>query len=262
MNIIGVTRSILVAILSFSPVADASRIELPDLGDPAESVLSISKEKEIGQDIMQEIRRSKVMVDDLVVQEYVSSLGYQLAFKVDGTLHDFTFFTLKSKLINAVAFPGGYIGVNAGLVATTEDESELAAVLAHEISHVTQRHMARAFAHEQMVKGPLLAAMIAGILLGGDTAGAAITAGSAGFIQSSINFTRKNEYEADRVGIDLLGRAGFDAYSMATIFEKMQKQSKLYGSVPPEYLSTHPVHGARISDARARAGRYPRRSAS
>jgi predicted Zn-dependent protease len=248
----------LVILLVSQSAAGIDRIELPDLGDPAESALSVAKEKEIGLDIMLQIKASHYIVDDLIVQEYISSLGHELVSQADGALHDFTFFVINEDSINAFALPGGYVGVNAGLITTTEDESELAAVMAHEISHVTQRHIARAFFHNEQIQGPMIAAMIAGILMGGEAAKAAIAAASAGSVQSQINFTRKNEYEADRVGIDLLGRSGFDAYSMATLFDKMQRQAKLYGGAPPEFLSTHPVHGSRISDARNRAGKYPR----
>jgi len=250
-------RNIVIAVLLVSLPASADRIELPDLGDPSESSLSVAKEREIGLEIMQDVRKHRVTVEDLIVQEYISSIGHELVSKADSALHDFTFFTIKDQSINAFALPGGYVGVNAGLITTTEDESELAAVLAHEISHVTQRHLARAIFHDELMQAPMLAAMIAGILLGGEAARAAITAASAGSAQSQINFTRKNEYEADRVGIDLLGRAGYDAYSMATLFDKMHRQSRLYGGAPPEFLSTHPVHGSRIADARARAGNYP-----
>jgi len=249
-------KTLLIALL-ISMSASADRIELPDLGDPAESALSVVKEKEIGQEIMLKIWQQHVAVEDLIVQEYISSLGYELVSNADNALHGFTFFTIKDQSINAFALPGGYVGVNAGLITTTEDESELAAVLAHEISHVTQRHLARAIFHDELIQVPMIAAMIAGILLGGDAARAAVTAASAGSTQSQINFTRKNEYEADRVGIDLLGRAGFNTYSMASLFDKMHRQSRLYGGAPPEYLSTHPVHGSRIADARARAGNFP-----
>lgn len=237
--------------------ATADRIELPDLGDPAESALSLVKEREIGQEIMLQIRKSQSLVDDLIIQEYIDSIGHQLLSQADSPLHDFTFFVIGEQTINAFALPGGYIGVNAGLITTTDDESELAAVIAHEISHVTQRHIARAFFHNEKMQAPLIAAMIAGILMGGEAARAAITAANAGAVQSQINFTRKNEYEADRVGIDLLGRSGFDTYSMATLFEKMHRQSRLYGGAPPEFLSTHPVHASRIAEARGRAGSYP-----
>lgn len=252
----------ILALLNLSFSANANRLELPDLGDPSESSISIAKEREIGQQIMRDIREHHVTVEDLIVEEYISSLGHELVSHADSALHDFTFFTIKDQSINAFALPGGYVGVNAGLITTTENESELAAVVAHEISHVTQRHLARRFFHDELIQGPMIAAMIAGILLGGEAAKAAIAAASAGSVQSQINFTRKNEYEADRVGIDLLGRSGYDTYSMATLFEKMHRQSRLYGGAPPEFLSTHPVHGSRIADARTRAGNYPPSSKS
>lgn len=239
--------------------AEVSQIALPDLGDPAESALSVSKEREIGNEIMQEIRRQRVLVDDLMVQEYISSLGHQLVAQADAAVHDFHFFIINETGINAFALPGGYIGINAGLILATEDESELAAVVAHEISHITQRHLARAFFHQSNLQGPVIIAMIAAILMGGEIGRAAMTAASAGSVQSQINFTRKNEQEADRIGIGLLARAGFNADSMATLFEKMHKQARLYGGAPPEFLSTHPVHGSRIADARARAQKYPAR---
>lgn len=249
---------LLIASIFMSAAVSANQIQLPDLGDPAESVLSLTAERELGVEIMLEIRKQNLIIEDLIIQEYVSSLGYKLLDRADAAIHDFNFFIINDKTINAFALPGGYIGFNSGLILTTEDESELAAVMAHEISHVTQRHLARAFFHNQNMQGPLLAAMLAAVLMGGEVGKAAMAAASAGSMQSQINFTRKNEYEADRVGIDLLGRSGFDAQSMATLFEKMQKSARLYGGAPPEFLSTHPVHGSRIADARARADRYPK----
>lgn len=240
-----------------SPV-HADPNELPDLGDPAESALSVAKEREIGREIMREIRQKRVIVDDLLSQEYISTLGHQLVAQADSAVHDFSFFILDEQGINAFALPGGYIGVNSGLITKTDNESELAAVLAHEISHVTQRHLARRFMHNEQFKGPMVAAMIAAILLGGEAAEAAVVAAQAGAVQSSINFTRKNEQEADRVGIHLLAKAGYDPDSMATLFEKMHQQARLHGGAPPEFLSTHPVHSSRIADARARAQRYKR----
>ena len=250
-------RIAILALLMASVGAYADRIELPDLGDPAESALSVAKEREIGLEIMQEIRKSHATVDDLIVHEYINSIGRQLVSNADNALHDFNFFVISEDSINAFALPGGYIGMNAGLITSTEDESELAAVLAHEISHVTQRHIARAFFHNENMQVPFIAAMVAGLLMGGEAAKAAVAAATAGSVQSQINFTRKNEYEADRVGIDLLGRSGYDAHSMASFFDKLNRQSRLYGGAPPEFLSTHPVHGSRITDAQARAENYP-----
>ncbi|TNF99535.1 MAG: M48 family peptidase, partial [Gammaproteobacteria bacterium] len=236
------------------------QIELPDLGDPAGSALSFAEENRIGKEIMQEIRKQRVMVNDLLTQEYINTLGYRLLGKADSTVHDFHFFVIKDDTINAFALPGGYVGFNAGLITVSENENELAAVMAHEISHVTQRHLARAYFHNSRMRGPLLAAMIAGILLGGEVGEAAIVAANAGAQQSQINFTRKNEQEADSIGTALLAKAGYDPYSMATLFEKMYRESRLYGGAPPEFLSTHPMYDSRISDAQLRAQQYPNQS--
>ena len=239
--------------------AQGAQIDLPDLGDPTENALPLAREKELGERIMRQIRARRVIVDDLIVQEYIDALGYQLLEHAeDAPLHDFEFFVIRDKAINAFALPGGYIGLNAGLITSTDHEGELAAVMAHEISHVTQRHLARAFAKQGDMALPIMAGIITAVLLGGgEAAEAAIVATTAGASQAQINYTRKHEHEADRIGIDLLGRAGFDADSMATLFEKMQRQARLHGGPLPEYLSTHPVHGSRIAEARDRADRYP-----
>jgi len=252
----------LVSYLLVALPAQANQVRLPDLGDPADSILSVARERELGAEIMQQVRKQQVIVDDLIVDEYISDLGFKLLEHADAVLHDFQFFVVKDKSINAFALPGGYIGFNAGLILMTEDEGQLAAVAAHEISHVTQRHLARAFFHDEAMSAPLLAAMIAGVFLGGEVGEATVAAAGAGSAQSQINFTRKHEQEADRIGIDLLGRSGFDADSMATLFEKMQRQSRLYGRAPLEFLSTHPIHKTRIADARARAQRYPRNASA
>ncbi len=259
MTISGLRQAIwgLAGYLLVALSAQANQIRLPDLGDPADSTLSIARERELGAEIMRQVRQQQAIIDDLIVEEYISDLGYKLLEHADAALHDFRFFVANDKSINAFALPGGYIGFNAGLILMTENESELAAVAAHEISHVTQRHLARAFFHNETMSGPLLAAMIAGVFLGGEIGEAAVVAAGAGSVQSQINFTRKHEHEADRVGIGLLGRSHFNAGSMATLFEKMQRQSRLHGSAPLEYLSTHPIHETRIAEARDRAERYP-----
>lgn len=234
----------------------ANQVRLPDLGDPADSALSIARERELGAEIMQQIRKQQVILDDLIVAEYINDLGYRLLEHADAALHDFQLFVVKDKSINAFALPGGYIGFHAGLILMTENEGQLAAVAAHEISHITQRHVARSFFHNEATSTSMLAAMIAGVFLGGEVGEAAVIAAGAGSVQSQINFTRKHEHEADRIGIDLLGRSGFDADSMATLFETMRRQSRLHGGAPPEFLSTHPIHETRIAEARARAQRY------
>jgi predicted Zn-dependent protease len=194
-------------------------------------------------------------VEDLEVAEYVRALGRRVAGHSDDPSASFTFFVIDQPAINAFAAPGGYVAVNTGLIRATETESELAAVMAHEIAHVTQRHIARRFEAMERMTIPTIAALAAAILVGsqsGEAGAAAIAAAQAGALQMQIDFTRANEKEADRVGMQTLARAGFDPHSMPSFFERLQTATRYYGR-PPEFLSTHPVNVARIADSRSRA---------
>jgi predicted Zn-dependent protease len=196
-----------------------------------------------------------MLVEDLEVAEYVRALGRRVAGHSDDPSASFTFFAIDQPAINAFAAPGGYVAVNTGLIRATETESELAAVLAHEIAHVTQRHIARRFEAMERMTIPTIAALAAAILVGsqsGEAGAAAIAAAQAGALQMQIDFTRANEKEADRVGMQTLARAGFDPHSMPSFFERLQTATRYYGR-PPEFLSTHPVNVARIADSRSRA---------
>ena len=246
-----------IALISIGQSSQAEQIKLPELGDSAEGVLSVAREQAIGHQLMRQIRQRKLLVDDLIVQEYINTIGQAIASHADDPIHRLQFFVMADRAVNAFAMPGGYIGINAGLIEMTENESELAAVIAHEIAHVTQRHIPMAFAHQQHMQPSMMAAIIAGVLLGGEAGRATAAAAGAGMAQSSINFTRKNEKDADRIGIALLSRSGFNTRSMAGFFEKMQRQAKLYGRGIPEFLSTHPVHSSRVAEARSRADRHP-----
>ena len=161
-----------------------------------------------------------------VPEEYLSSLGSRLATQVNNGDFNFNFFVVNDDRINAFALPGGYIGVNSGLVLASETESELAGVLAHEISHVTQRHIARAAYDNQRNSIMSMAAMLAALVLGaasdmsGDAMTGIVSASQALAAQRQINFTRSNEHEADRVGIELLSGAGFDPYGMSTLLRE------------------------------------------
>src|SRR5699024_7980159 len=173
---------------------------------------------------------------------------------------EFRFFVVNSPTINAFALPGGYIGINAGLILATRSESELAGVLAHEISHVTQRHIARQIAATKGMKWATLAALLGVAIAGGgdpDAVQAAITGGMSIMQQQQITYTRIHELEADRIGIRLLAKAHFDPKAMATFFETMQRHASLYGNKLPQILLTHPVSNTRIAEARARAADYP-----
>ena len=211
------------AALLAMPVAVAQQ-GLPDFGSPADSVLTKSRERLLGDGVVFELRRAGAIVNDPLLNEYIRLLGSQLASQVNDGDYAFQFFMIDDDSINAFAMPGGVIGVHTGLLVATENESELAGVLAHEVSHVTQRHIARAIYDQQRRSIAAMAASIASILIAATTdvsteaAGAISTAGQAAAIQGQINFTRENEYEADRIGMDVLSRAGFDPNGLVSFF--------------------------------------------
>jgi predicted Zn-dependent protease len=241
----------------------ANNLNLPDLGDSGAAGVTAAEERRTGEAVMHNLRRAGLIVDDPLLTEYLNQLGYKLLAQYEGdTNRQFTFFLVNDDDINAFALPGGFIGINYGLVMASETESELASVLAHEIAHVTQRHYARAYDVSSQSSLPILAAMIAAIVLGsqggGELGEAALATIAASNAQSQINFTRHNEEEADRIGIQMLASAGFNAEKMADFFDKLEQQSRLYGVNIPEFLRTHPVNSARISDARNRARLLPK----
>jgi predicted Zn-dependent protease len=248
----------------FAVGANADDINLPDMGSPADALLSKSTEAQIGRAIMRDIRRSGMVVEDPQIAEYINEIGHRIAVQSNDGDHEFTFFVVDDYRINAFALPGGYIGVHTGLIEASRNEGELAGVIAHEVAHVTQRHIARAI-HASSRQSMLSTALMLGAMVlgaaGGDSdvvqAGMAVSQGTAA--QQQINFTRSNEYEADRIGIQALTDAGFDAYGMASFFEVMSRQdTSSPDSRIPEFLRTHPVSTERISEARARAREYER----
>lgn len=253
-----------VTALVFVSGAGADDINIPDMGSPADAILNKSQESQIGRAIMRSIRMSGQVVEDPQVNEYINEIGHRLAAQANDGNHEFTFFVVDDPRINAFALPGGYIGVHTGLIDASRNEDELAGVLAHEIAHVTQRHIARSI-HASSRQSLLTTALMLGALIlgaaGGDSdvaqAGIAVAQGTAA--QQQINFTRSNEHEADRIGIEALAAAGFDPHGMSSFFEVISRQQL---SAPdermPEFLRTHPVTSDRIAEARARAADYPR----
>ena len=241
-------------------LAAAQGVDLPNIGDSGASDSTPEHEHRLGQAALNSLRRQHAVLGDPLVESYVQNLGYSLVSASDTQERQFHFFVVDDSGINAFAMPGGYIGVNYGLILDTQSESELAAVMAHEISHVTQRHYARTYEAHKGAGLATTAALIAAIILGGksDQAGQAAAASiAAGSAQSQLNFTRSNEKEADRMGIKLLAKAGFDPQAMADFFQRMQQSTRLYGAELPEFLRTHPVTTARIADARNRAAQMP-----
>ncbi len=258
------TLLLLTTLVVFAGGASADDIKIPDMGSPADALLNKSQEAQIGRAIMRSIRSSGMVVEDPQVTEYINDVGHRIAAQTNQGDHDFTFFVVKDPRINAFALPGGYIGVHTGLIEATRNESELAGVLAHEVAHVTQRHIARSI-HASSRQSILSTALMLGALIvgaaSGDAdvaqAGMAVAQGTAA--QQQINFTRSNEHEADRIGISALAGAGFDPHGMGSFFEVMSRQQL---SSPdermPEFLRTHPVTSTRIAEARTRASEYPR----
>ncbi|MFO8023981.1 M48 family metalloprotease [Thiohalophilus sp.] len=250
---------LLIVLLILTPVRLPAQSNLPDIGDASAGVATPAEEKRVGKTVMRNIQRSGRIINDPLIDSYLNHLGYRLIAAGDSDMTDFHFFLIDAPDINAFALPGGYIGIHYGLILSTRTESELASVMAHEIAHVTQRHHARAYDFGGGSSLPVLAALIAAIVLGAqspDIGQAAIASITAGSIQSRINFTRANEKEADHLGIKLLANAGFDPNSMASFFGQMHKASRLYGPQGPEFLRTHPVTDTRIADARNRAREY------
>ena len=227
---------------------------LPDLGDTAQLSLTPQMERRVGESIMRDIRlHDPTFDDDPDATAYLNVLGNRLVSNSQDARQDFEFFLVKDPTLNAFALPGGYIGVHTGLIVSAQSESELASVLAHEIAHVTQRHVARMVSKEGQISVAMLAAMALAIISRNSQLGTAAAAiGQAGVITAQIGFTREFEREADRIGFMTLEKSGFDLSAMPAFFVRMQKAGRLYENNAPAYLRTHPVTTERIADAQNR----------
>ncbi|MFC4762800.1 M48 family metalloprotease [Dyella koreensis] len=254
--------TLICASLAFAAGAQDSSVRLPDLGSSANALVSPQEAQDYGAAMLRQMRAMDMVVDDAMLDDYINDLGYRLVASSDKPKDHFSFFIVKDSVINAFAAPGGYIAVNSGLIDITNSESELAGVIAHEIGHITQNHLQRAFEASKK-DAPLMALVLLGAIAAGagahagDAAGAVLMGGQGLMLQRQINFTRKDEVEADRAGIQTLANAGFDPTAMATFFERMQDTLRAGSGGDrdvPELLQTHPVTLSRISDAKSRAG--------
>lgn len=257
----------LLALACALPAPALAQVRLPSLGESASDDFSVGTERRTGEQIMREIRRDPAYLDDPVLLEYVQSLWQPLvaAARQRGDIEPdieqqfaFESFLVLDRSVNAFALPGGYVGVHLGLIALTTAGDELAAVLAHELSHVTQRHIARSIGNSQRASMIGLVGLILGILAASrsgnaDMANAAIMSGQAAAIQGQLNFSRDMEREADRMGFGVLGAAGFAPAGMASMFEKMDNASRLNDNGAFPYLRTHPLTVERVAEARSRA---------
>ncbi|HEX4503714.1 MAG TPA: beta-barrel assembly-enhancing protease [Scandinavium sp.] len=239
------------ALPAFADSADS----LPDIGTTAGSTLSIGQEMQMGDYYVRQLRGSAPLINDPLLVQYINGLGMRLVSHANSVRTPFHFFLINNDELNAFAFFGGNVVLHSALFRYADTESQLASVMAHEISHVTQRHLARAM-EDQKRNAPLTwVGALGSILLAmaSPQAGmAALTGTLAGTQQGLISFTRQNEEEADRIGIQVLQRSGFDPQGMPQFMDKLMDQSR-YSSKPPEMLLTHPLPESRLADARNRA---------
>lgn len=240
-------------ILPLLLAANVLASELPDLGDASQATISSHQERELGLQIMSEIRADPSYLDDAEIAGYLTNLGNRLILSSREAHPDqeFEFFAVQDPTINAFALPGGFMGFNTGLILTAQSESELAGVMAHEIAHVTQKHLARMISAQRYSMLTSLAAAAVAILASrtNPQAGQAVlVASQARQIQSQLDFTRDHEKEADRIGLNILINAGFDPRGMSEFFERLQKAGRFHENGAPSYLRTHPITHERIAD--------------
>jgi predicted Zn-dependent protease len=250
----------LLLLLCFPPCAFADG--LPDLGDVSQTVLTPIQERQIGQQSMMQIRASRQFLDDAEINDYLNQLGYRLVENSAEPGLGFEFFALDDYNVNAFAMPGGFIGVNSGLLLTVQSESELASVLSHEIAHVTQHHTARMVAGQQSDSLASMAALAVAILAArsnSQASEAALASMQARAIQKQLDYTRAHEQEADRIGFEILQKSNFNTHAMPEFLDRLQKATRLLEGNTPGYLRTHPITSERIADIENRVQKQPYR---
>ncbi len=238
---------------------------LPELGDSSQLVLSPQDERRIAREILRDVSAHNAAVGDIEVVDYLQNLGLRLAAHSPDPQQRFTFFVVRDDSINAFAMPGGVIGVHTGLLLAAGSESELASVLGHEIGHVVQRHIARMLSQQRQDAWKSWAAMAFALLAARSNpqlANASMQAATAGAIQRQLDYTREHEREADRVGLQILHDAGFDARGMPAFFNRLMRGSRFHEGAAPAFLRTHPLTTERIADVSNRVEQLPYRQVS
>ena len=257
-----------VALAAFCGSLAHAQNALPDLGDISSASLSDTQERTIGNRIMREVRNDPSFLDDPEITDYITSVGQRLLSVADNPPPDITFFMVKDDSINAFAMVGGHVFIHTGLLLLTQDESELAGVMAHELSHILQKHQARMIRDASRGQWTSLAALAVALLAArsgngsnGNVTEAALAGATALNIQNQIDYTREHEREADRVGFTLLDKSGYDPRGMATFFERMLRANRLYElkGTTPSYLRTHPMTTERIAEMQDRLEKMPPR---
>jgi predicted Zn-dependent protease len=246
-------RTVLALALAVQPVMAA---DLPDLGEVSRQYFSDQEEQALGHAIMRDVYVDQRYLDDPETEAYLNQLGYRLVSVSTRNQRDFNFFVVDDSTINAFAMPGGNIGVHTGLLLAAQSESELASVIAHEIAHVTQDHIARMVAAQSRSQWPTMAALALALLAArsnANVANAAIASTQAYSIQNQLNYSRDYEREADRLGYEMLTRADYDPRGMTGFFNRLERANRFYDSSAPAYLRTHPLTTERIADMQARS---------
>jgi len=257
------------AVFALAHATAPAQDSLPDIGSSAGRLLTPHQQEEYGSMLLAQLRHYEYVLEDPLVDDWLDTLGTRLAANSDNPKQPFTFFMLRERQVNAFATLGGYIGVNAGLVLAAEREDEVAAVLSHEIAHVSQEHVLRGVERAQRDQLPILLAMLGAVVAAQSAGGNSSAEASQIAIfsamglaqQRQINYTRSNEHESDRIGIRTLARSGYDPQGMADFFGTMLARSRAAGAGAydtPDYLMTHPVSTTRISEAKARAEQIAR----
>ncbi|MEE4638450.1 MAG: M48 family metalloprotease [Wenzhouxiangella sp.] len=239
-------------------VAAQQSLRLPEMGSTTTRVLSPEDEQTFARDFERYLRANNLLIEDSLVRDYFDEMGFRLVSFSTRNDAPFRFFVIREPSINAFAAPAGVIGLHSGLILTAHTEAEIAGVVAHEIAHVTQDHLARAMEAQQSTSLPTMLATLALAVAAGaagspDASQAVLLSGMGLAQQFAINHTRQNESEADRVGIGLLATAGYDPMGMAAFFERLNMATRAMGQGPPEYLRTHPLTINRVAEARSRA---------
>ncbi len=243
-------------------LAQDKDLNLPNLGESSTSMFSAEFEHELGRAWLRVFRSQVRTIDDPLLHDYLEHLVYKLVSESKLEDRRVEVVIIDSPEINAFAVPGGIIGINNGLLLYAQTEDELATVLSHEIAHLSQRHFSRGVEFQQKNQPLTLAAMIASFVLlataGADAGMAAMSATQAAAQSSALRYSRTNEQEADRVGMQTLAEAGFDPHAAPAMFERMMQASRYSSSERvPEYLRSHPLTENRVADTRNRARQYP-----
>ncbi len=242
--------------------AQEKKILLPELGDSVGSLTSDEETHDLGQEWLRQFRAKVPESNDAVMYDYLQKLIQKVARGSELQNKQLELIVVKNPTLNAFAVPGGIIGIHDGMFLHAEDEQQLAGVIAHELGHLSQKHWQRSVEQQEKNRIPTMAGMLAGLVLlatskSSDAGMAAIMSTQAANLQSMLRFSRENEAEADRIGMQTMVNAGMDPRAIPAMFESMQRAAQYAGERPPEFLLTHPVTEKRIADSRNRAEQYP-----